>query len=137
MMHFYIYIQITTLSLSLRQIIKNSVLLTVLGLKGSIVSLFVTVSLMIGMVLGFPFTLAALPFLPFAWICFTSVFNTYPVLQKYIITPYYEERGEKNPEIPDFGQNDEDNEDAPLFEDMGGREAEIKSKPKPKGKVIK
>jgi uncharacterized membrane protein YesL len=137
MMHFYIYAQITSLTLTLRQIIKNSVLLAVLGLKGSIVSLLVAVGFTIGMVMLYPLSIFMLPFFPFAWVCFTAVFNTYPVIQKYIITPFYEARGEKNPEIPDYGHEEAEEDGAPLFEDMGGREAEIKSKPKPKGRVIK
>jgi uncharacterized membrane protein YesL len=137
MMHFYIYVQIASLTLTLRQIVKNSFLLVVLGLKSSIVSLVVTVTFIVAIILLIPFSIFFLPVIPFAWMCFTTVFNTYPVLQKFIITPFYEAKGEKNPEIPDYMQADENEEDMPLFEDMGGREAVIKSKPKPKGKVIK
>jgi hypothetical protein len=64
------------------------------------------------------------------------VFNAYPVITKYIITPFYEAKGEKNPEVSDYSGEEED-EEAVLFEDMGGLEAEIKSKPKTKGKVIR
>ncbi|MCL2697476.1 MAG: DUF624 domain-containing protein [Oscillospiraceae bacterium] len=135
MMHFYIYPQIAALTLNLNQIIKNSLLLVVLGIKGSLVTLVFTILILVALVIFFPFSLFVLPVLPFAWLNFLMVFNTYPVIQKYIITPFYEAKGEKNPEIPDYS-TEEDGEEA-LFEDFGGREAAIKSKPKPKGKVIK
>lgn len=133
-LHFYIYPQIVALNLKLPAIIKNSLLLTILGLKSNVVTLVVSAFLVITMVLLFPYSVFALPFLPAAWISFLGVFNSYPVIQKHIITPYYEARGEKNPEIPFV--HEEDKKEA-LFEDFGGREQEIKSKPKTKGKVIK
>ncbi|MCL1823876.1 MAG: DUF624 domain-containing protein [Oscillospiraceae bacterium] len=136
MMHFYIYVQIAALSLNIRQIVKNSFLFVILGLKGNLVTLIFSALLFIGMFIFIPFSFFLMPFIPFAWVCFLTVFNSYPVIQKYIITPYYESKGEKNPEIPDYASDDEDKEEA-LFEDFGGREAEIKSKPKPKGKVIR
>jgi hypothetical protein len=135
MMHFYIYPQIASLTLNLHQIIKNSLLLVVLGLKGSLVTLIVTILVFIP-IITFPFiSVFLLPVIPFAWLNFLMVFNTYPTIQKYIITPFYEAKGEKNPEILDYSAQEGDEE--VLFEDFGGREAVIKSKPKPKGKVIK
>jgi uncharacterized membrane protein YesL len=133
MMHFYIYPQIACLSLSLKQIIRNSMILTVYGIKRNIVTLFFTV-LIVGAMILFPVSLIALPVIPFAWLNFLMVFNAYPIITKHIITPFYEAKGEKNPEIPDYSA---DSEEETLFEDFGGREAAIKSKPKPKGKVIK
>ncbi|MDR2559448.1 MAG: DUF624 domain-containing protein [Oscillospiraceae bacterium] len=135
MMHFYIYPQIASLTLNLNQIIKNSLLLVVLGIKGSLVTLIVTILVLLPFIL-FPFiSVFLLPVIPFAWLNFLMVFCAYPTIQKYIITPFYEERGEKNPEIPDYSESDDSEE--VLFEDFGGREAVIKSKPKPKGKVIR
>ena len=138
-MHFYIYPQIAALTLTLNQIIKNSFLFAVLGLKGNVISFLVGVVLMLGLLFSFPFSVFLMPFVPFAIICFTATFNAYPVITKYIITPYYESKGEKNPEIPEYMHEaeEEKEEEKPLFEDMGGREAEIKPKPKPRGRVIK
>ena len=147
MMHFYIYPQIAALNLSLVQIIKNSFFLTVLGIKSNIVTLLVTIAVLTVMFATFTFSVLLLPILPMAWLCFLSVFNSYPVIQKYIINPYYEKRGERNPEIPDYSRSDDKNEE-PLFEDFGGREAAFKAEKnknkskaksiaKPKGKIIK
>jgi len=135
MMHFYIYPQIAALTLSMNQIIKNALLLTILGIKGNLVTLFFSIAIIAGFILTIPYSVFFLLFAPFGWISFLAVFNAYPVIQKYIINPFYESRGEKNPEIPDYMLNEDEEE--PLFEDFGGREAEIKSKPKLKGKVIK
>jgi uncharacterized membrane protein YesL len=135
MMHFYIYPQIASLTLNLRQIVKNSLLLVVLGIKGSLATLVFSIIIWLPFIF-FPLIMVfLLPIIPFAWLNFLMVFNTYPVIQKYIITPFYEEKGEKNPEIHDYSADKDDEE--VLFEDFGGREAAIKSKPKPKGKVIK
>ncbi len=75
-----------------------------------------------------------LPFMPATLIGFIVCYNCYPVIQKYVINPYYESRGEVNPELPK-----ETDEEETVFEDMGGREAPIKAdkkKGKNKGKVI-
>ena len=70
--------------------------------------------------------------MPFGWLAFLWVFNSYPVIQKTIINPYYESRGERNPELPE-----EDSEEA-IFTDRGGTEQEIKKvRSKSFGKVIK
>ena len=63
------------------------------------------------------------------------MFNSYPLIQKYVIDPYYEERGESNPEYAYLEPLDE--EDA-IFTDMGGKEAPVaSSKEKPAGSKSK
>ena len=143
MMHFYIYPQIAALTLSMNQIIKNSFYLTILGIKRNVFTLIISAVMVAAMVITIELSIFLLPILPAAWISFITVFISYPVIQKFIINPYYESRGEKNPEIPDYSHNESD--DGPLFEDFGGRESEYKatkkaktaSISKPKGKVIK
>ena len=120
MMHFYIYIQIVSLNLSLSGIIKNSLLLTIVGIKRNIVTLLVTLLFIALVYAFFPYSLFVLPVIPFGWLAFLWVFNAYPVIQKTIINPYYEARGERNPELPE-----ENNEEA-IFTDRGGTEKEIK-----------
>jgi hypothetical protein len=74
----------------------------------------------------------AFPFVPAAIIIFTITFNSYPVIQKYVINPYYEQNGEINPELEDSIDEDE-----VLFEDMGGKETPVdNSKKSKKGKTI-
>ena len=149
MMHFYIYPQIVALDLSMRHIINNSVRLMIGGLFRNLAGLFASLLILFLMILLFPYSVLVLPLLPFAWICFINTFCAYPVIQKYIIDPFYEARGERNPEYARY-ENSEDDENV-VFADKGGEEAPVdlptghkkkmetgeKVQVKTKGKVIK
>lgn len=134
MAHFYIYLEIVSLTLPLGKVVKNALLLTVMGIKVNIISFVVWVAFVLGMVLLLPYSIFALPILPFGWLFFLCAFNSYPVIQKYIINPFYEAQGLKNPELPE-----EDDTDEKIFTDRGGTEEVIKKKTniKTSGKVIK
>ena len=133
MAHFYIYLEIVSLTLPLGKIVKNALLLTIMGIKVNIINFIVWLLFITAIVLFFPYSVFVLPVIPFAWLMFLSAFNCYPVIQKYIINPYYESKGMKNPELPD----DEDDEDR-IFTDRGGSEPEIvKQKAKGIGKIIR
>lgn len=146
MMHFYIYPQIVALNLKLPQIIKNSFILMVVGFKRSFAAFFAWFAVIVLMMLGFPYTMLLLPLIPFAWLNFIATFCAYPVIQKYIIDPFYESKGEKNPEYSRY-----ETEEEAVFEDRGGFEEpteipkeNVKArshggsvKVKTKGKVIK
>lgn len=134
MMHFYIYEQIVALNLSMGAIIKNALLLTVAGIKTNIIALIVVVGLMTPMILFLPWTVLLMPFAPFAWIGLTIMFCTYPVIQKTIINPFYEAKGEVNPELKKYMTEEGDEA---VFEDKGGEEAPMKVEVKKKGKVIR
>ena len=120
-MHFYIYPQIVALDLSMKHIINNSLRLMIAGLKRNLVALFAAILLVFLMAMLFPYSVFLLPFVPFAWICFINTFCAYPVIQKYIIDPYYEARGERNPEYARYENRGD--EDSVVFEDKGGEEA--------------
>jgi len=71
--------------------------------------------------------------MPLVFVGFVIVFNCYPIIQKYVINPYYAQRGEVNPEMlhaESLGEN--------VFEDQGGKEKPTESpkQKKGKGKVI-
>ena len=119
-MHFYIYPQIVALELNMRSIINNSIRLMIAGLKRNLVALAADILLVFIMIMGFPYTSLLLPIIPFAWMCFINTFCAYPVIQKYIIDPYYEARGERNPEYARYENVDDGNV---VFEDKGGEEA--------------
>lgn len=123
MMNFYIYPQIVSLNLGMSGIIKNSVILVFVNLWGELITLALF-ALYGTLVLFFNiFVLTLAPLVPFAWLSFTSVFCCYPAIQKFIINPYYEQRGERNPELP------EEDDDEAVFEDMGGKEEPLNLKP--------
>lgn len=132
LINFYIYPQIVALNLRMGSIVKNSVILAFVNLKGNLISL--ACFLIYGLLVMFfrIYVLILAPLVPFAWLAFVTVFNCYPAIQKFIINPFYEAKGEKNPELPDY-----DGEDV-IFEDKGGSEAPLKLKKEDrKGRVIK
>ena len=140
MMHFYIYLMIVLLDLKLTKIIKNSLLLTYAGFKTNIIT-FLIVTLTSGLIvylflstplLVWPFLGVFVAFVPFSFMGFVICFNTFPVIRKFVIDPYYEERGEKNPEDEEMDTSKE-----AIFTDMGGKEAPINPRPKKKGKRIR
>jgi len=125
MMHFYIYPQIVALNLKVHQIIKNAFILMIVGIKRSFIGFFATAALVVIMALGYPYSVIALPLVPAAWMSFIATFCAYPVIQKHIIDPFYEARGEKNPEYARY-----DTEDTAIFEDKGGLEEPTDINPK-------
>lgn len=132
LINFYIYPQVVALNLRMGAIIKNSVILAFVNLKGNLVALacYIVYALLLAYFKAYVLILA--PLVPLAWLAFVTVFNCYPAIQKLIINPFYEANGEKNPELPDDGGEDV------VFEDRGGSEAPLKlKKSDKKGKVIK
>ena len=104
-------------------------------LKRNIITLLITgaiTALMALLILFVNFAfIYILPFFPFAFNTFLICFRSYPVIQKYVINPYYEEKGEINPELAGNTSTEES-----LFEDKGGSEKPIESRKKKKGKTI-
>ena len=132
--HFYIYLEIVSLTLPLGKIVKNAVLLTIMGIKVNVINFLVSLLFLGAVYLLLPYSSLFLPVIPFGWLMFLYAFNCYPVIQKYIVNPYYEARGERNPELPE-----EENEEERIFTDRGGSEPEIRKKRQAKGfgKIIK
>ncbi len=132
LINFYIYPQIVALDLKMGSIIKNSVILAFVNLKGNLVALAAYIVYILLLMFFNIYVLTLAPLVPFAWLGFISVFCCYPAIQKYIINPFYEAKGEKNPELAiNEGEG-------VIFEDKGGSEAPIKLKDKDKrGKIIR
>ena len=99
MMNFYIYLMIVSTNLKLRQILKNSLFLVSLGFKGSMFTLLSWIMVIALIVVVYPFSSFLMLVWPFAFMRFVTSFNCYPVIRKYVIQPYYDERGEDNPEF--------------------------------------
>lgn len=135
MMNFYTFLMIVSTNVSFKNILKNSLVLSLVALKKNLLTLFIALLITgiftVGIIWNLSF-IFLLPFVPASIICFVICFNSYPVVQKYVINPYYEQRGEVNPEnyIPDS-----DDEDV-LFEDKGGSEKPVEKSKKKKGKTI-
>lgn len=148
MMNFYTFLMIIATNLKLKQILKNSLSLAIIALKKNIITLAV-ITVFVGIFAGLiifadmgiaVIAMSVLPFIPASWLGLVICFNSYPIIQKYIINPYYEQRGEINPEL--LGELEESTDpDETLFEDMGGKEKPIttpkKAKSNGSGKNIK
>ncbi len=133
MMHFYIYLLISSTNLKLTQIIKNSFLLVTLGLKSSIIMLVLWIIMAVLMVAIFPYSLLLALFFVSGFLAFTNGFLCFPVIRKFVIQPYYKQRGEENPEFSYLRSEYE-----PIFEDKGGEEEPVvvAKKPKKSGKKV-
>lgn len=136
MMSFYGYLMIVSTDLSLKNILKNSLALSILALKKNLITLGLTALVMgifVVLTILFPYIMLGFwLFVPVAFVAFMIVFNCYPVIQQYIIDPYYAQRGEVSPEA---AYTDTDGQN--LFEDQGGKEAPIEPKKKgKKGKIV-
>lgn len=136
MMHFYIYLMIVSTNLKMKQILKNSLFLVSLGLKGSLFTflVWIIVILVTFILIPLPFSIFLLFLWPFSFMCFVTAFNCYPVIRKYVIQPYYDSRGEDNPEF-DYLKTKEDEavfEDNPQIETVHEKKETGR-----KGKVIK
>lgn len=111
MMHFYIYLLIVSTNLGLWNIIKNSFLLTAIDIKSSFTNLIVTVLVVLAMVVFWPYTSFLFIVVP-SFLGLMYAFNCFPIIRKYVIQPYYDERGEDNPEF-----SYRDTEDEAVFVD--------------------
>lgn len=141
MMNFYMFLLIISTTLSLKNVFKNSLSLAIVALKKNVITLLILTAFAAVFVLLILYTdlqisfvaISLLPFLPASWIGLVICFNSYPVIQKYIINPYYEQRGEINPELMGEMEVEPDPEET-LFEDMGGKETPIVKKKGAKAK---
>ena len=132
-MNYYIWpLQVATM-LDKRTVLKNSFRLAVPTLKECVISTLGSV-LMIGIMVGLWLLNNGLiffaAFFPAAFIGYLVMFVHYPLVQKYVINPYYEETGEQNPEA-----DAEIPEEERVFTDRGGTEKPVVTERK-KGKVI-
>lgn len=132
-MNFYILpLQVAT-KLSKKSVFKNAFMLAFLSPKACFITLGGTVLMLaiaVGLMLISGYLMFLLAFFPAAFIGYLVMFVNYPVIQKYVIRPYYEETGEPNPEEDEIIPEEER-----IFTDRGGTETPVK-KSKNKGKTL-
>jgi len=96
MMRFYLYNLLVTFNLKNFKIIKNAFIFSILGIKRNIMA-FLGIALLIAihviLIFGIlPYGLTVVLILPFVYILaaigFMGTYAAYPVIQKYMITPY-------------------------------------------------
>lgn len=136
MMNFYIYLMMIATNLSFMNLIKNSFALAFVALKQNVITFIINAVVITGFALLYvymrPLFLMLIPFIPAAFLWFMTCFNSYPVIQQFVINPYYTSIGEVNPELMD----DIAPETEQISEDMGGKEKPIEKRKKSKGKRI-
>lgn len=132
MMHFYIYLLIVSTNLSLWQILKNSLYLTAIEIKSSVINLITTVIVVMAVIVLFPWSAFTVIILP-SFLGLLYAFNCFPAIRKHVIKPYYDARGE---EMPDLSYTQPKGDEA-VFTDTP--ETEIPQEPpkKKKGKKIR
>ena len=134
-MNYYIMALQAATTLKPKTILKNAFMLVGLSLKECLIT-----TAGIALMLGLMWLLLSinslfmflLPFFPAGFIGYLVMFVHYPVIQKFVINPYYEETGEENPEDDDTPDDDDDR----LFTDRGGTETPVKQESRRKGKTI-
>lgn len=123
----YAYLMIVTTNLSFKNILKNSFYLTCVCVKQSLITFFICAVIVIVAIFVFitnDYAKFCIIFGPATIIGLIVCFNFYPIIQKYVINPYYEQTGEENPE---FRYGRPASEDETVFVDRGGQEAPIVS----------
>ncbi len=135
MMGFYLYIMIPVLDMKFKPMIKNSFLLSIVGIKSNLLTMLFVGIITFLMIILFPISLLIVPILYFSTIWFIIAFNTYPVIEKFVISPYYEQTGEKRPDR--YYHDDFDEFDELVFEDIGSSEVALPQASKAKSKTIK
>lgn len=121
MMNYYIYPMMSATELSLKNLIKNSFALSFASMKTNIVITVIcaVVAALMGIMFIYtpPLFMLLLPFIPSAVLWFTICFNSYPVIQKYVINPYYDSIGEVNPELLGYSADIPENNSAENISD--------------------
>ncbi len=106
-MSYYIYPMMVTMDLKLTHLIKNAFIFGVIGFWRNIfTSIFIAITVVFWLVVTLLFLPAFLLFLFFGipFIAFMVTFNTYPLIKKHLIDPYYEANPDKRP--PDYEPED-------------------------------
>lgn len=118
MMHFYLYLMIVSTELKLSQILKNSLILAISELKKNAITFFITLLVIAIFVATSPYSIPIIPFMPLSFLGLMICFNTYPIIRKQIIQPFYDLRGELNPEFSNLNPHEEVKS---VFIDKGGK----------------
>jgi uncharacterized membrane protein YesL len=103
MMRFYIYHMMITFDLSIRKLLKNALIFSILGIKRNIMALLGIVAVVainvvvIVFSLGFNFAVPLiLPFFYFLALAgFMAAYAAWPNIQRYMIDPYVSQNGEE------------------------------------------
>lgn len=137
-MNFYFFPMLAGTDLPMKALFKNSFSLAVSAPKQNLITVgvFILVFILMEILMFnvFPLFTLLLPIFPAAFLALVIFCTCYPMIQKYIIDPFYTEQGKVNPEYLTGG---EDIDEETIFQDMGGKETPIENRKKSKAKIIK
>ncbi len=102
-MTFYAYTMIVTFTLPTKKLIKNAFLLSLIGVRSNVITLFWMVALLfVGFFLFtvFPALILLIPVVLLPMALYIIAFNSYPHIQKHLIDPYLEKQQNEEPGEP-------------------------------------
>ncbi len=121
LMRFYLYLLLVTFELSIRKILKNALIFTMLGIKRNLMAvLWLLLMTGINIALFFLFAMTPLgiaiplilPFLYYlSFTAFTTAYAAYPVIDRYMIAPYMTEDA-ANPEEESISNSTDETDSA-------------------------
>lgn len=121
----YMFIMIPILDMKFRPMLKNALLLSIIGIKTNLITTVFVLLISLLMFFFFPFTILLIIPLYFSTVWFIMTFNSFQYVEKYIINPYYEQSGERRPDVLYM---DDREEDEFIFEDIGSQEVPVETK---------
>ncbi len=86
-MNFYMYTMIVTFRMTLRQMLKNAFIFSVLGVVPNLITVVINGVLIALLALFFPLTILFIAIMACSTLSFISTFNAYPRIEKYMIIP--------------------------------------------------
>ena len=133
-MRYYVYIQLITFKLTVKQILKNSFMFVFAGLKQNILlsAILLAIDAILVIIALFVPGFIALPLLALIYLCFFPAFRSFliqftvfPLIKKAIIDPYYEEHPEEDKQQRrdlNLETSVQETEDEMVFTDRGQSE---------------
>ena len=105
-MRYYMYVQMVTFRLSVFKMLKNSLILAILGFKRNICALFgMLLAILLELLLFFgtggilvPFAVAAPLAVLFSMFAYMKIYAAYPKIKQFMIDPYLEAHPEEKPD---------------------------------------
>lgn len=135
-MNFFMLPMMVATSLKPMNVIKNAFMLACLSPKTCVLTFLciaATLALCVLLMMASSVCMFLFSVFPVSFLGYLILFINYPVVQRYVINPYYEESGEENPEA-----EPETPEEERIFTDRGGSETPIKKEKKVRrGKTIR
>lgn len=123
MMNYYMHLMIVSLTLNMKQMLKNAFLLSVAAIKTNIITTLIIAVFAVLAYLSFPYmTIIYLFFMAiigFAFVAFVVAFNSYQYILKYVVEPFYAKQGRVKP------LDEDNNENERIFTDIGTKEVPV------------